>query len=190
MLCFIAAKAANEQEKQRFKIKICWWIQQAHQYLHNYISTVKPRPRTARLFRNRENENTVRIQENIELDIDGWENMFNISVEQPKRKYSKVSNKLRKSIDVEKIINNLNYFPNKPTILWANPVTREDPSWGNLRQKENGIMDMTEVKGYYEHLTLFLEDTIIQRRETPWTSLTPYINTEKGIYLISGFISI
>jgi hypothetical protein len=93
--------------------------------------------------------------------------MFNISAEKPKHRYSKETNKSRKSIDVEKIINNLNYFPNKPTLLCANPVTREDPSWGNLRQKENNILDMTEVKGYYEHLTLFLEDTVIQRRENP-----------------------
>ena len=107
--------------------------------------------------------------------------MFNVSMEQPNRRYSKVSNKLRKSIDVEKIVHNLNYFPNKPTLLWANPVTREDPSWGNLRTKEKDIMDMTEVKGYYEHLTLFLEDTIVQRRENPCTSIIPYVGAEQGV---------
>lgn len=47
--------------------------------------------------------------------------------EEPIKSYydEKVEEALKRSIDVEKIIHNLNYFPNRPTILSANPVTKE-----------------------------------------------------------------
>jgi hypothetical protein len=96
-----------------------------------------------------------------ELETDGYENIFNISTEV--RDSKMMENK--KSINVEKILYNLNYFPNKPTLLTTGTVLKEDPSWGTGNPNSNQLVSQTEEKGHYEHLSLFLEDTILQRRE-------------------------
>ena len=85
------------------------------------------------------------------------------------------------NIDVQKIVKNLNYFPNRPMLLSANPVTKEDLSWGESRSKTKDIKGMVEDKGYYEHLTLFLEDNIAKndKKETN-NAITPYIDTIEG----------
>ena len=60
--------------------------------------------------------------------------------------------------------------------MTTNPVTREDPSWGTGNQKAIELVNLTEEKGHYEHLTNFLEDTIHKRREVACESVVPYIS--------------
>ena len=71
-------------------------------------------------------------------------------------------------------------------LLSANPVTKEDLSWGESRSKTKDIKGMVEDKGYYEHLTLFLEDNIAKndKKETN-NAITPYIDTIEGRIFIS-----
>lgn len=111
-----------------------------------------------------------------ELDTDGYENIFNISTEIRDSKMREI----KKSINVEKILYNLNYFPNKPTLLTTGPVSKEDPSWGTGNPNSNQLVNQTEEKGHYEHLSLFLEDTILQRREQTITAVVPYARNETG----------
>ena len=112
----------------------------------------------------------------VELDCGGEENMFNASSSYYKTCGPETKSSTKQSIDVEKIIYNMNYFPNKPKVLSMNPVTKEDPSWGNSKSKAMDLRDMTEQKGYYMYLSTFLEETVSIRREPVCTSVIPFVH--------------
>ena len=113
-------------------------------------------------------------KEYFELDIDGRDNMFNMSIEDKNRSITQPTKGCKSSVDVEKILHNMNHIPTKPVLLTTNPITKEDPSWGTGTQKAHHLVHLAEEKGHYEHLSTFLEDTIHKRREVACTSIVPY----------------
>ena len=58
-----------------------------------------------------ENDDNNMIKDYYELDIDGKENIFNMSMEMGRSCKDKYKKSAKKSIDVEQLIYNLNYFP-------------------------------------------------------------------------------
>lgn len=109
------------------------------------------------LFRNFETKQSN--YSGYELDGDEYENVCESSIENPKISYYDLQNESKKRIidvdlrastikyrtqnsnsvshtighnsknEVEKIVQNLNYFPKRPRLLSSNPVAMEDPSW-------------------------------------------------------------
>ncbi|CAI2362446.1 unnamed protein product [Moneuplotes crassus] len=113
-------------------------------------------------------------KEYFELDVDGKDNMFNMSIEDRNKSTLQTSKPTKNPIDIQKIIHNMNHISTKPTLLTTNPITKEDPSWGTGTKKAHELVHLAEEKGYYEHLSTFLEGTIHKRREAACTSIVPY----------------
>lgn len=140
------------------------------------------RPQTARVITIRD-LNTKPYNPYYELDTENEEGIFSSSMKKtPNLNHDKNDEKT-----VEKVLHNLNYFPNKPVLLTTNVVSKEDPSWGISHKSAKELVSQTEDKGHYQHLATFLEDTICQRREPACTAVVPYARPEAGkIFLLNS----
>jgi len=120
------------------------------------------RPRTARSTALKIKDYPTTTKESYELDADGQHNMFNMSVDYHTTKHELIK---KKNIDVHKILHDMNDFTCKPKVLTANTIKKEDPSWGMQRSTIRDMRELTEEKGYYRHLSLFLEGTITSNHQ-------------------------
>ncbi|CAI2362034.1 unnamed protein product [Moneuplotes crassus] len=112
-------------------------------------------------------------KEEFELDVYGKDNMFTVSLEDKSKSANQEAKPTKHSVDVGKILYNMNHLPTKPILLATNPVTREDPSWGAGAQKAQSLVHLTENKGHYKHLSRFLEGKIDKKEGVTCSPVIP-----------------